>query len=916
MLPYFNSPIRAGGGLLLILSLISHALNAQEIGNDETTEINLTSEREIISLPNYEITGTRLEGPMVGVSVPVSLIDAKTLEFTTAKTVGELLHKQAYVFGRENYRGEQTPNPGGGEASIALRGLDATSTLVLLNGRRIASTSGLTTDGNFVNINTIPISAIEGIEVLRDGAASIYGSDALAGVVNIILKDKYEGSQATVTYGNTTSKDAGMVSADYTYGKSNGKTDLLLHTYYWDRNGIDSRDRELTKTADYRSLGGVDHRSFSSPEGLYFILDPFTYVYGKPGAAGDPANNVPPGYASALTGAAKYDFKEVGNELMPQTRYGLYANVGHKLGNDTRVFFQGLVNRIESESTLAAAPFSLSNARLGAPGEPLTPFFIPANHIHNPFGAAMDSDMAEIAKRMTELGPRIRESEVDSYHLTAGLETSMGAEWDLTTAITVSGEQTKEALYNIINKSALQQQLLVTDPTQTAFNLFSLPEYNLQPSQAAALEAVRLNTESRKRTTLYQWDAVARGHIGEINGSELETVLGVEARREEVNLRPDSNLITFNSFGATNQTGFRDSRHIFSAFGEVALPIIGETSPDYDGQRLTAIFSGRYEYYDDFGSTINPGLRISYQPIKELTFRAGIQRGFRAPSLESLHQQYAESYLYFSSKWTNTSYPVRVVRAANPDLDPEESLSWSAGVSWKPKGLSGLEVFADFFAIKVTDKIQVPDPAVYLSEFADQLDAGQDGNGIRFNRSSSLGAPLVGEVQIPYRNFGEQTARYLEVGAQWEREYENAGVFGVRVAHTHVLHYSEVTRPGGPRIESAGDFNTLIDQSVPRNKVAASLWWEWRKIELLTTLTWIEGVRERRGTASAKTDSWVSIDATVKYELTENTSLQLGVENVFDEQPPFSYAAGALGYDQRTYPIIGRNYAVSVTHRF
>lgn len=886
------------------MSFLCRALVAQEA--DET---------EYPLLPTYEVTGTRLDGPMVRASVPVSLIDSQAIELATAKTVGELLHKQAYVFGRENYRGEQTPNPGGGEASIALRGLDATSTLVLVNGRRITTTSGLTTDGNFVNINTIPISAIEGIEVLRDGAASIYGSDALAGVVNIILKEKYEGSQVTVTYGNTTSRDAGMVSADYTYGKSNGKTDILVHAYYWDRSGIDSRDRDLTRTADYRSRGGMDYRSASSPEGLYFILSPFTYVYGSPGAPGDTAHNVPPGYASALSGMALYDFKEVGNELMPQTRYGAYTSLTHKTDGGTKVFFQGLINRIESESTLAAAPFSFSNARLGLPGEPLVPFYIPANHIHNPFGAEMDSDMAEIAKRMTELGPRIRDSEVNSYHLTAGLETEIWGDWSLTTAFTVSGEQTNEDLYNIINKSALQQQLLITDPTQSAFNLFGMPDYNLLPTQAAALEAVRLNTESRKRTALYQWDAVARGSIGEINGQELETVFGLEARREDVNLRPDSNLTTFNSFGATNQTGFRDARHIFSVFGEVALPIIGNGN-DSDGQKLMAVLSGRYEYYDDFGSTINPGLRISYQPIKELTFRGGVQRGFRAPSLESLHQQYAESYLYFSSNWTDPSYPVRVVRTANPDLEPEESLSWSAGVSWKPSGLSGVELFADFFAIKVTDKIQVPDPAMYLSEYAAQLDAGQDGNGIRFNRSPNLGAPLVGEVQIPFRNFGEQTARFLEIGGQWEKRFDNAGTIGLSITHTHVLHYSEVMQVGGPRIESAGDFNTLIDQSVPRNKVTTSLWWEWKDVEILSTLNWIEGVQESRGAVSAKTDSWASVDLVVKYRLTENTSLRLSVENVFDEEPPFSYAAGALGYDQRTYPIIGRNYAISITHRF
>lgn len=876
-----------------------------------TNQLFANEEDTIYLLPTVSITGSRLDGPTVSASVPVTVIETEEIELLSAKTVSELLRKQAFVFGRENYRGEQSPNPGGGEASIALRGLDATSTLVLLNGRRMAPNSGLTTDGNFVNLNTIPLSAIEAVEVLRDGAGSVYGSDALAGVVNIILKERYEGSRATVTYGNTTSRDAGLVAADFTYGKSTGKTSFLLHTYFWERNGIDSPDRELTKTADYKRFGGIDHRSVSSPEGLYFILSPFVYVYGDPGSAGNPASNIPPGYSNASGPLPMYDFKEMGNELMPQNRYGALFNVNHKFSSDTSVYVRVLANRLESESTLAPAPFALSIARLGIPGEPLTPLFIPANHIHNPFGADMNSDMAELAKRMSELGPRVRDSEVDTLHFTVGAEGMLTDEWDWATAFTFSTEQTREEFSNILNKAALQQQLLITDPSQPAFNLFGLPEYNLMPSQAAALEAVRLNTRSRKRTSVYQWDASAKGPLGNFGDKPIESVFGVEARREETNLRPDANITAFNSIGATNQTAFSDYRHIFSIFGEAAFPIIG--SPDETtGQKLTLILSSRYEYYDDFGSTFNPGLRINYVPVKAVSFRAGVQRGFRAPSLESLHQGYAESYNYFSSPWTNPSYPVRVGRTSNPDLDPEESLSWSAGVTWKPFENHDFSLFADFFAIKVTDKIQVPDPATYLNEFAGQLNAGEEGNGIRFNPSTSF----VGEVEIPYRNFGEQTARMVELGASWFREVDGVGELGIKIMHTYILHYSEIVRPGGARIESAGDFNTLIDQSISRNRSTASLSWEGDRMGVTASMSWIEGVDEQRGPVRAKTDNWFSMDVSASYAITKATSIRVSVENVFDEQPPFSYGAGALAYDQRTYPIMGRNYAISLTHEF
>lgn len=553
------------------------------------------------------VTGSRLRRNEINGFAPIEVLTAAELSLSGAQALSDQLKFVPIIAG--NSTSTAVSNGGDGTATITLRGLPASNTLVLLNGHRIAS-NGF--GGESVDINTIPAAAIDRIEILKDGASAIYGSDAIAGVVNVILHKEFEGLQLETYYGETTKSDNDTLNANLIWGSKSDRGSFMVAASYFDQAGFNSRDRDFSRSADGRARGGRDKRSTATPTARIAVGNSaFTLRDNATGVSVDDFR--------LADSEDLFDFAAFTSSLTPSERGSVYLNSAYRLTDDISANLSASYTR--TESAIAFAPTPVFTAF------ELTPLVIATDNPFNPF----DRQITDLRRRMLELGDRTQINTNRSSRLAAGLAgTAAGWRWSL--HYNWSQTRARERVTGLVDANNLRRGAgPQSDCTGDCvfINLFG-PPGSLTPEQAAFLEVEASslgNTQLRNLTLDFSRD------LWSLPAGNLGLALGMEVRHESIGITPDPLARQGALIGGVNFADSRGSRNVAEAYMEWLVPIIASNRNE---SQLDLNFALRHSEYSDFGAATNPRISVKYQPNRHWALRTTYSEGFRAPSLIEL----------------------------------------------------------------------------------------------------------------------------------------------------------------------------------------------------------------------------------------------------------------------------------------
>ena len=819
-----------------------------------------------------EVTGSSIkrldaEGP-----APVEVYTRKDIARTGATTVAELVRNIA-VFDIDD-QGELTANSptGSGSSNLQIRGLSERNVLVLLNGRRLpvnALTDG-SGAGAAVDVNNIPIGALERVEILKDGGSAIYGSDAVAGVINFITRKNYSGVEARVGFGRSSRNDGeektgGVVVGVGDYDKAGfnilGALDLIK------RDPILKADRDITSSADWRRFDGVtDGRSGFHPNGN--ILNAAgTAVVGQ-------VVPCPPGELRGAT--CRFDFnKTILTAVNGADRWSSMLIGNLKLGG-MRAFSEVVYS--ESKDHFESQP---------APGQ------------------FVDQLGRSVNGRFMQVGPRTTDRKSTLLSTTFGLEGSLGSiDWDVAIGQGTSkvNNQDKNYLDATLFGAAIAAGRI--DPTSSG-NLTS------------EVDAVRLTPNRNGKSVIKFVNGKVTGTLMELPGGSLGYAVGVQLNKENLRDTPDANQTAGNVFGSIAQAEVDAKRDLKAIFAELAIPIakdleaqVAVRSDHYSGA------SGRIgtaQVNGESASKTSPKLAVKYRPVSSFALRASYAQSFLAPSLKQLFggvDEGAESTSdtailcpAFGVPAANCdAFPYRNVTGSNPNLKPETGKTTNLGFIFEPA--PAVAFTADFWKIKKQNEVN--QPSVESAVLRGQFNRRASGEWQVFTNNQNIAGSESSGVDVDLR---------LRLGDT------PLGKLSLRDAATYYHSVKTKTDVGDPLVEFAGTF--LIPRW--RNTLTFNLdAGPWATTLSVRTTAGMRDTDQEVGSAAFNAarniTAYEEVDLGLQYTGIGNLTLSGQIKNLLDRAVPFSQRGttnqfGSLGFPW-IYSPRGRFFQVGANYKF
>ncbi|MFO1451275.1 MAG: TonB-dependent receptor [Opitutaceae bacterium] len=660
----------------------------------------LTEHRDgTVKLQSYEVTGSRIRGVLGEATVqPVITYTAAELEDLGVQVMTDL---NTYIPQLPTIAWESTPETGitnlannGGRVNFngGLRNLGNTATLLLINGRR-APKLGTAMGLDSYDLSGVPVSAIERIEVLTDGASAVYGSDALAGVINVILKKNYRGSQLSVTYGNTFDSDTGFTNVQLASGYSTGRLALNVSANWSKTNSLSPRDRWFSASNDRRPLGGTDGRGIirEGPGSIRTVSGA-----NLPGLA-SPEAPIPPGSTGVNLTVA--DFANAGAmpDLFDAPKYQVFGDRGNK----------GVTLRSEYEFKPTLTAFvegSWNELTSYRPGNPTTVSVqVPAGYPGNPFGVPIF-----VRRAYWEMMPLLETNiETVTHTVLTGVRGLLPHDWRYEVGIqrqqsqysvtgaggggSFGGTTALQAAINDVNR----RPIVLNDGTVNSPNSFEL------------LKSMLLDGGYSERPLLWTYDAKADGPIWTLPAGEIKAAIGIERQEEYANFRIPANDV----FGRLARSVSRSANGIFA---EVQVPLVSDKKPLPLVHRASLSLSARRDDYSDFGAQIVPRFGLFYYPHKSVALRASVGKGYKAPTLSQTYAPERNSPVsvglaanIFDPERNGEQVvgPLNTFQGGNLNLNPEESENLNLGLVVEIPFVKGLSFSVDYYEIKQTDRV-------------------------------------------------------------------------------------------------------------------------------------------------------------------------------------------------------------------
>jgi iron complex outermembrane receptor protein len=873
------------------------------------------------TLERVEITGSSIKRIDAETALPVTIIRVEELTrqgITTAEQALSRIAANQSNFGVSQAVGATT----GGKAEADLRGLsgpigsNANKTLVLLNGRRLANHAF---DAAAVDLNAIPLNAVDRIEILRDGASAIYGTDAIGGVINFILRRDFRGlelSASTQIPEASGGGDTDRFTATWGFGSLTENRFNVLASLDWRRQRVlEAADRPFSRTGILRGqiTAGTSGTSFPGD------LDGFEPTL--PGCA-------PPGSIPNPAGTAcRYDFSR-DIDIIPENKQvtGLLrgsfaitpdhiASVEYLRANNKAT------SRVAAAPTTSLIPASSPFYPVGAPTRPIT-------DLNNPTGPTVLGGAANW--RQVPAGKRTSGDDTTTERTMAELQGAV-AGWDYRAAAGMSRNRSEASVKRgYVNDGLMQQGV---------FNGLINPYGAQTPAGEAAIEAAQVVAPTMVGENRVRFiDFRVSKELMQMRGGPLAVAFGAEHRRERSAFEATDITAELGSLGIDPDSDTSGSRKVSAAFVELAIPVLKE---------LEFTLAGRYDKYSDFGNTFNPKLGVRYQPTPQWLFRGSANKGFRAPTLYEINQP---ASLTFSSDNYNdpvlcpggvpvSGAPAGVVcdqqvllRQSGPasiglpasTLQPEKSRSFTLGMVFEPTRNVTLGV--DFWSINIKDLINpVPEQAIF-GDFA--------ANSGRFFRCSQLAATGPGItrddidtclsatptfdpiafVDDPTQNLGELRTRGLDLSVGWRTGATRHGNFGVNLEGTYVLDYKFQRSKGGEFINALGKYTD--NAPVFRWQHVLSANWSSGPWSAIVSQRFKTGYTDQDGVN--KVGSYTLHDVSVSYAPVKDMLLTFGINNIFDRDPPLTGQVTTFqrGYDPRFTDPLGRSVLLRASYKF
>jgi iron complex outermembrane recepter protein len=919
-------------------------------------------------LGKQTVTGSRIRRIDVETSSPVFTIDRNAIEKTGAVTLGSLLQQAPVVAGAAT---NPSVNNGGGTgvSTISLRGVGAQRTLVLVNGRRWI------TDPDFdaVDINAIPINLIERVEVLKDGASAIYGSDAVGGVVNFITRKEFDGFEFTALKGESSRDDGGLDSYQMTLGSAFEAGHFMLGAVYDQRDAISSADRPFSEDpfALYNGIHTVVGSS-RTDTGFYRVrrdvllaggADLSNQQFCPDGAA---ANNVEEEVVTRIDGAPgtsisdyrcfvaggpgndNYDFQDVNVVVTPQERYGLFVNGERDLNENVGAFFEGSYHFSTSMFQIAPEPFD------GRPSQANIP--LAGNSIYNPFGV----DVIDGRLRLVNAGNRDGEFESNRLNLTAGFQGDLFTDWRWETFYTwgqhrQDSEQHGE-LYSPALADAVGPSFRDTDGTPTCgtpaepisgcvpVDFFSVPQTPEQEAEVAAgLAALVPKRHGQVRYDMQVAGINIDGDLFEMPAGPFGVAIGVEYREEHLKDEPDflaQQELLSGGIESRAEGGF----NVREAYAEVQVPILKDI---FLAQSLELDAGIRYSDYSTFGNTNNAKVGLEWRPGGGLLLRSTYAEVFRAPTAPDLFQGLQESADTFVDPCNNLTPAILAANpnaaaacqnvptdgsfgqsdsqlnaliGGNPDLTPEEGDVLTYGGAWTPSFMPRMYISADYWKISLDDTIGTYGTQVILDKCFLQ------GLFCELYTRDNLGEIFaLTDVQ---QNVGGLDTEGVDIALQYSFPDASIGKFRFRLDSTYLISWDNERLQGDPSTieHEAGLFlesSAGGDGHFARWRGLGTLDWTLQDFSASLRARYIGTVTERAPDFALPAPSYrlreigaqTILDVQGTYRSQWGVDITLGVDNATDELAPLIYSGFNGTTDVRTYDGIGRFYYVRLAFK-
>ncbi|MFD1787880.1 TonB-dependent receptor [Sphingomonas floccifaciens] len=844
------------------------------------------------------ITGSRIRG-IAPVGSSVIAIDQSKIAETPVTSTNDLLRRVPQVVSLGANRAGGSAQNGAANATrgagINLRGLSTNATLLLYDGRRFPPQG---TQGQFTDPSVLPSIALSRVEVIADGASAIYGSDAVAGVVNLILRRDFDGVEVRGRYGFTdgnyderqASAIAGkrwkggyaMLAGEWTYNSALLGTDLDFYQN------------------DNRPRGGRDLRVLTCNPGTV-TANGVTYAI--------PAGGVTAGTAGSLAaGTANRCFYDKDLEVIPdQQRFSVTGAVSQQIGDRVRLFADGFWSRREGTLPLIAnintAVPSTNPFYVAPPG--VTPGLCPASA-----GVPTGTRCVTVAYSLyPEFGQIQRRFWNETWNAVGGVEVDLFGDFRATAYYSHGeSEEVDNRRQNGANAAALAAALRDTNPA-TALNVFG--GTNNPATYARLIDNLFVITG---RTRLDVFNAQADGTLFAIPGGNVRLAVGGEHRVEYT----FTDLQTGTS-AAPVAVGSAGERNVDAVFGELFVPIVGATNASPGLEQLSLSAALRYEKYSDFGSTTNPKIGITYKPFRGLSLKGTYGTSFRAPTFTEVSTVGGGAGLYFDTLPGPTGNQIGIgIAGGNPNLQPEKAKTWSFTVEAAPPQVPGLVASVSYFRIDYTDQIQAlrGTPGLLTNPIYRQF--------VQFNPSAATIASLVGsglplnavidQSQVTFiadgrrQNLGTSLLRGLDFALNYNWSINDvrmdAGIQG-----SYILDYLFEAVPGSGLISVVDTFG--FTQKF-RSQADVGLQWGG----LRSRLTWnhLAGYFNTTVTPRQRISNYDTFDLSVGFELTRNVTLGADVRNLFNEDPPF--VDTNFGYDPQAANPIPRVFAITAQVKF
>ncbi|MBQ0945729.1 TonB-dependent receptor [Ideonella sp. 4Y16] len=881
-----------------------------------------------------EVTGSSIKRLASETALPVTVISREQIEQSGAVNVEDVLRRVAAISGLVS---DSTQGAGYATSNANMRSLGPNSTLVLLNGRRLAGHPFGSIGGSVaVDLNSIPFAALERIEVLRDGASAIYGTDAVAGVINFITRRDYDKGEISLRYGDTEAGVGGReTGVSVAYGLGNLGTDkfnLLVTGNVKKQTRIKAVDQGLYLRHATEVPGSLPPTSYRAFPGRLMDVGITPGAYDNPGAnmaACDPVNSVvqdtgnlaPNGVDTIKRCRAIY--AALVDNLPDSTKSDLFTRGTFALDSNTTLFAEASFARNHTIGRVAPTPIS-GDAMKVLPNGNYPNVLMPTSSRYFPLAlltrlgftaADWDPDgdgFAEIATRSLDMGNRVNDNTNEQLRLVTGV-SGLWNQWDYDVGLSVAQAR------GTLNYSGY----LLQDPYLAALRSGNVNPFgpNDATGQQLLKDASLVGVVRKSKSTVIGVDAKMSREIGRLAGGAMSLALGTDVRQEKADDRPTNADYSAGAHiggeGSVPRTSA--SRKAYALFSELAMPFMKEVE-------LTA--AARYDKYSDFGSSFNPALKLRIQPDRSWMVRASAGTGFRAPTLWDVNSPTSNTNTadvqvdpncpagHADDPRCETQFNVKLT--SDPNLKPEKSRQFSVGVVLEP--VRDISMALDYWSIRKSDQIGVisgdqlmSDPALYAKYAATRITRTTDG--------------FISSISTPVENLGGLRTSGFDLDVRAGFGLGEYGKLGVSFAGTYISVWEQQNGKGSAYKSYVG-VSTGGVQPIPRWQHTLGFDWSLGVWGATLENTFVKGWTESAAVVDANlgvaqpynvndTTRW---NLAVSYKGFKNTRLGLGVRNLLDAEPPFvassSYGSHSAGFAGSFADPRGRFWYLTASYQF